>query len=166
MSERLQEFVINRMWLQLAVADLHSKFMRWHVNFILYEPLEKYKLNWMVCVMCEWSLKYEVSGCFRAVCFAMLHPCSEKMVWSALWLGSFFLLSLIALEDIVGKMSKESFIVRETETGWGGWGWQMREDWEWREIKREKEYKCNQTEQKFNGWNDTDKGTLSFLEKF
>lgn len=41
-----------------------------------------------------------------------------------------FLLFLIAWEDIVGKMSKESLIGRETETGWGEWDWNEDDGWE------------------------------------
>lgn len=73
----------------------------------------------MVCVMCECNRNTMRSSVF----VPLLHPCSGNMVWSTLWLVSLHLfffsfpLSLIALEDVVGKMSKESFIVRETETG-------------------------------------------------
>lgn len=71
--------------------------------------------------MCQ-NLKYEVSGCFHDVRVALQHlgaAAPAQRLWSGPLCGPGFLFcqSLIALEDVVGGRSKESFIGRETKTG-------------------------------------------------
>lgn len=72
--------------------------------------------------MCH-NLKYEVSGCFHDVRVALQHsgappppppPRDDGLVCSV---ARDFYSVLIALEEVVGGRSKESFIDRETETG-------------------------------------------------